>query len=76
MNMLAPGPMGESRQVDKSNTTDAEAQNPRRGRVLQTKALQGRGPSFGCAVCLNMFSARQLLNGLLSVIGDTLHFLT
>ncbi len=41
-NMLAPGAMGESRQVDTDKTVEAEAQNRRVVvRVLQNKAIAG-----------------------------------
>ena len=42
-NMLAPGAMGQSRQVGKDNTAEGEAQNRRVVvRVLQNKAIAGR----------------------------------
>jgi outer membrane protein OmpA-like peptidoglycan-associated protein len=41
-NMLAPGAMGESRQVDKDKTADSEAENRRVViRVLQNKGIAG-----------------------------------
>jgi flagellar motor protein MotB len=41
-NMLAPGAMGESRQVGNDNTAEGEAQNRRVVvRVLQNKAIAG-----------------------------------
>ena len=41
-NMLAPAAMGESRQIAKDKTADAEAENRRvRVRILQNKAVAG-----------------------------------